>query len=113
MQKQIKIIDADGKALASAHIIPDNGTPTITDSNGMAMVKVNSIKDWVEISHVSGENVVMPFFDLPEVLQLGVNILPEVVIEDKKKINPLWIILPTIAAITLIIKANQPQKVTL
>lgn len=111
--KTIQITNADGTPLAGAHVVPDNGTPVISDANGFATVQVADASTFVTISDVSGTTQTIAFFALPEVVVLGRNEMPAVVVTAKKKTN-WWIWGGLTAAILLMVTANPtPKKITL
>ncbi|WP_121667293.1 hypothetical protein [Mesonia aquimarina] len=113
--KTITILDSNGNALEGAHIIPENGEPTISDKNGMATVSVaNANNDWVKITHVSGATANLPFADIDEMIHLGDNELQAVTITPKKKsLFPLLLIASAIGLAIHHQAKNQPVKVTL
>lgn len=113
MTKTILIQDAEGNPLAGAHIIPEDGESTISNSAGVAIVEVNDQNTWVDITHVSGTSVTIPFFDLPSTLVLGDNELDAVYLDDKKKSYlGYWIAAVGLVAVIAASK-NKPVKVKL
>lgn len=114
MNKTIKIVDAEGNPLAGAHVMPENGIKTISNSAGVANVEVSNQETWVEITHVSGASTTMPFFDLTNTVTLGANELDTVEITAKKKSNlKYWIAAMAFVAIVAANAKNKPVKVKL
>lgn len=112
--KTIKVTNAQGDPLQGAHVLFE-GNGTTTDKNGNATVTVSDPMSFVEISHVSGESLVLPFFDLPTYVVLGSNSLPPVIVTaEKKNMSWVWWAIAGVAITTIIVTSqNKPKKITI
>lgn len=110
--KTITVTNPAGEPLQGAHVLFE-GTGTTTDKNGVAVVTVEDVMTFVDISHVSGETKTFPFFDLPEVVVISANKMPPVVITAEKKKN-WWIWGGVGIAVIMLIATNEnPKKITI
>lgn len=109
--KTIRITDSTGQPLVGAYVYYEDDV-TVTDVDGYATVLVDDPYSLIRITHVNGQDVELPFVDLPKFVALKTNTLAPVIIDasEKKKTRKVWWAVAGIAAAVLIFSGQEKIK---
>lgn len=109
--KKIRVTDSTGWPLVGAYVYYEDDV-TATNVDGYATITVDDPYSLVKITHVNGQDVELPFVELPKFIVLKTNTLDPVIIDgsEKKKGGKVWWAVAGIAAAFLIFSGQEKVK---